>query len=172
MNTKFNIGLKLKIVTLHDLKLILEGRRSQCRMDGTPLEVVFTNGCFDLVHRGHVDYLSKARDLGDMLIVGLNSDASVRRLKGNSRPISNQESRAMVMAAFAFVDYVVMFEEDTPLNLIKEIKPDILVKGGDYTHDNVVGADFVESYGGRLELIPLVPGESTTNLVKRMASGD
>ena len=130
--------------------------------------MVFTNGCFDLIHRGHVDYLSKARDLGDLLIVGLNSDDSVRRLKGEKRPISNQDSRAMVLAAFTFVDYVVVFDEDTPINLIRSLKPDILVKGGDYSHDNVVGADFVESYGGRLELIPLVPGESTTNLIKKI----
>lgn len=168
MNSSFNTGLKLKIVSLHDLKLILDGMRSQCGTQSAPRKVVFTNGCFDLVHRGHVDYLSKARDLGDLLIVGLNSDDSVRRLKGDKRPISNQESRAMVLAAFSFVDYVVLFDEDTPYNLIHEIRPNILVKGGDYTHDNVVGADFVESYGGRLELIPLVPGESTTNLVKKM----
>lgn len=162
MNSSFNIGLRLKIVSLHDLKQIIDDRRK----NGTT-KVVFTNGCFDLVHRGHVDYLSKARDLGDLLIVGLNSDESVRRLKGPSRPVSNQENRACVLAAFAFVDYVVIFDEDTPLNLVKTLRPDILVKGGDYNRDNVVGADFVESYGGRLELIPLVPGESTTNLIKR-----
>lgn len=163
MNRSFNIGLNLKIVTLSDLTKILDGHRSIGHD-----KVVFTNGCFDLVHRGHVDYLSRARDLGDMLVVGLNSDASVRRLKGEKRPISNQLSRATVLAAFAFVDYVVIFDEDTPLNLIHAIKPDILVKGADYTRDTVVGADFVESYGGRVELIPLIPGESTTNLVNRM----
>ena len=168
MNSSFNKGLQLKIVSLHDLKLILSGIRSNCESQGKPKKIVFTNGCFDLVHRGHVDYLSKARDLGDMLIVGLNSDASVRRLKGEKRPISNQESRAMVLAAFAFVDYVVIFDEDTPLNLIENIVPDILVKGGDYDRSTVVGADFVEAHGGRLELIPLVPGESTTNLVKKI----
>lgn len=165
MNSSFNIGLRLKIVSLHDLMLILPALRQSIKP-----RVVFTNGCFDLVHRGHVDYLSKARDLGDLLIVGLNSDASVRRLKGEKRPISNQESRAMVLAAFAFVDYVVIFDEDTPLNLIKNIVPDILVKGGDYDRSTVVGADFVEAHGGRLELIPLVPGESTTNLVKKMVN--
>ena len=115
-----------------------------------------------------MDYLSRARDLGDLLIVGLNSDASVQRLKGPQRPVSHQESRAIVMAAFSFVDYVVIFDEDTPLRLIETVRPDILVKGGDYTRDNVVGADFVESYGGRLELLSLVPGESTTRLVERM----
>lgn len=170
MNRSFNIGLNLKIVSLHDLTNILHCQRQQFKDITPPFKVVFTNGCFDLVHRGHVDYLSKARDLGDCLIVGLNSDDSVRRLKGPKRPISNQSSRAAVLAAFSFVDYVVVFDEDTPLNLIKSIKPDILVKGGDYSHDNVVGADFVESYGGRLELIPLVPGESTTNLVEKITS--
>lgn len=168
MNSHFNSNLNLKIVSLHDLEILLNNQRQPDKQEKQQPKVVFTNGCFDLVHRGHVDYLSKARDLGDLLIVGLNSDDSVRRLKGEKRPISNQQSRAIVLAAFAFVDYVVIFDEDTPLNLIKSIKPDILVKGGDYNHDNVVGADFVESYGGRLELIPLVPGESTTNLVNKM----
>ncbi len=163
MNSSFNIGIKLKIVSLHDLELIL----NKLRIDRNP-KVVFTNGCFDLVHRGHVDYLSRARDLGDMLIVGLNSDASVKRLKGESRPISNEASRASVLAAFSFVDYVVVFEEDTPLKLIEAIRPDILVKGGDYNHDTIVGADFVERNGGRVEILSLVPGESTTNLINRM----
>ena len=140
------------------------------RQNSEPPAVVFTNGCFDLVHRGHVDYLSRARDLGDLLIVGLNSDASVKRLKGPSRPISNEQSRATVMAAFGFVDYVVIFEEETPLKLIEAIRPEILVKGGDYCRDTVVGADFVESHGGRVELLSLVPGESTTNLINRMTS--
>ncbi|MBP5190140.1 MAG: D-glycero-beta-D-manno-heptose 1-phosphate adenylyltransferase [Bacteroidales bacterium] len=154
----FHDNIDAKIVTLSQLTE---------RLNASDKTVVFTNGCFDLVHQGHVDYLSRARDLGDLLVVGLNSDASVRRLKGSGRPISNQTSRARVLAAFAFVDYVVVFEEDTPIKLIEAIKPDILVKGGDYNRDNVVGADFVESYGGRLELIALVPGESTTNLVER-----
>ena len=154
----FHDNIDAKIVTLSQLTE---------RLNASDKTVVFTNGCFDLVHQGHVDYLSRARDLGDLLVVGLNSDASVRRLKGSGRPISNQTSRARVLAAFTFVDYVVVFEEDTPIKLIEAIKPDILVKGGDYNRDNVVGADFVESYGGRLELIALVPGESTTNLVER-----
>lgn len=160
----FHENIYAKIVTLTTLK----ERLSELRNSDKKPVVVFTNGCFDLIHRGHVDYLSRARDLGDILVVGLNSDASVKRLKGNSRPISNEASRASVLAAFGFIDYVVVFEEDTPLRLIEAIIPDILVKGGDYNHDNVVGADFVEKHGGRLELLSLIPGESTTRLVERM----
>ena len=160
----FHDNIKDKIVTLSQLQERLAAMRK--RMPH-PV-IVFTNGCFDLIHRGHVDYLSRARDLGDVLVVGLNSDASVRRLKGDSRPVSNQQSRAEVLAAFAFVDFVVLFDEDTPLKLIEAVIPDILVKGGDYSHDTVVGADFVEQHGGRLELLSLVPGESTTRLVERM----
>lgn len=160
----FHENIYAKIVTL----TTLEERLSELRNSAKKPIVVFTNGCFDLIHRGHVDYLSRARDLGDILVVGLNSDASVKRLKGDSRPISNEASRASVLAAFGFVDYVVVFEEDTPLRLIEAIIPDILVKGGDYNHDNVVGADFVEKHGGRLELLSLIPGESTTRLVERM----
>lgn len=160
----FHDSIKAKIVTLEELAAKLAALRSH-----TPRpSVVFTNGCFDLVHRGHVDYLSQARDMGDLLIVGLNSDSSVRRLKGPSRPISNQRSRAEVLAAFAFVDHVVLFDDDTPLRLIETLAPDILVKGADYSRDNVVGADFVERHGGRVALIPLIAGESTTALVEKM----
>ena len=155
--------IQSKIVTLTELL----DRLQQLRSQGAPV-VVFTNGCFDLVHQGHVDYLSRARDLGDLLVVGLNSDASVRRLKGEERPISHQNSRAHVLAAFECVDFVVLFDDDTPLRLIESVVPDVLVKGGDYDRATVVGADFVEQHGGRLELIPLVPGESTTRMVERM----
>ena len=158
-------SIQAKIVSLPELTERLETLR--CSGTQRP-KVVFTNGCFDLVHRGHIDYLCRAREMGDILVVGLNSDASVKRLKGPSRPISHQGNRTMVLAAFEFVDFVVLFDDDTPLKLIESIRPDILVKGADYTHATVVGADFVESYGGRLELIPLVSNESTTNLVKRM----
>ena len=130
--------------------------------------VVFTNGCFDILHSGHVKYLREAAKLGEVLVVGLNSDASVRRLKGATRPINSQEDRAEVLCALGFVDYVVIFEEDTPLELIKIIKPDVLVKGGDYNKNNVVGADFVESRGGELFLIPFVEGKSTTNIIKKI----
>ena len=155
--------IQSKIVTLPELL----DRLQQLRSQSAPV-VVFTNGCFDLVHQGHVDYLSRARDLGDLLVVGLNSDASVRRLKGEERPISHQNSRAHVLAAFECVDFVVLFDDDTPLRLIESVVPDVLVKGGDYDRATVVGADFVEQHGGRLELIPLVPGESTTRMVERM----
>ncbi len=160
----FHDSIDAKILSLRQLT----DRLALLRQHQPKPVVVFTNGCFDLVHQGHVDYLSRARDLGDLLIVGLNSDASVRRLKGDSRPVSNETSRARVLASFAFVDYIVVFEDDTPLKLIENIVPDILVKGGDYNRENVVGADFVEQHGGRLELLSLVPGESTTRLVERI----
>lgn len=129
--------------------------------------VVFTNGCFDIIHAGHIDYLSKARNLGDVLVVGLNSDESVRRLKGPQRPINGVDARSKVLASLYFVDYVIVFEEDTPLNLIKSVRPDILVKGGDYTRDTVVGADFVESYGGKVVILPLLKGYSTTSILNK-----
>lgn len=160
----FHESINAKILTLSQLS----ERIAAFRKDNPECSVVFTNGCFDLIHQGHVDYLSRARDLGNLLIVGLNSDASVKRLKGDGRPISNETSRARVLASFSFVDYVVVFDEDTPLRLIEAIVPDILVKGGDYSRDTVVGADFVEQNGGRLELLSLVQGESTTRLVERM----
>lgn len=151
---------------------MLDRMRAESHASGREMKVVFTNGCFDLVHLGHVDYLSKARDLGDLLVVGLNSDASVRGLKGPDRPVSCVESRAAVLAAFAFVDIVVIFNEETPLKIIEALKPDILVKGGDYNRSNIVGADFVESRGGRIETIPLVEGQSTTNLVNRIVKNN
>ena len=129
--------------------------------------VVFTNGCFDIIHAGHIDYLSKARNLGDVLVVGLNSDESVRRLKGPQRPINDVDARSKVLASLFFVDYVIVFEEDTPLNLIKSVRPDILVKGGDYTRDTVVGADFVESYGGKVVILPFIKGYSTTSILNK-----
>ena len=130
--------------------------------------VVFTNGCFDILHIGHVRYLKQASLLGDLLIVGLNSDASVKRLKGEERPINCQEDRAELLAALEFIDYVVIFDEDTPYELIQAIQPDVLVKGGDYKPEQVVGRDIVEAKGGRLELIPFVAGKSTTNIVNKI----
>jgi D-beta-D-heptose 7-phosphate kinase/D-beta-D-heptose 1-phosphate adenosyltransferase len=130
--------------------------------------IVFTNGCFDLLHVGHVKYLQKARSLGDLLVLGLNSDASVRRLKGEKRPLIDQDERAHLLAALDCIDYVVVFDEDTPLELITALKPHILAKGGDYSLDGVVGRDFVESYGGKVELITFVDGKSTTNIIERV----
>jgi D-beta-D-heptose 7-phosphate kinase/D-beta-D-heptose 1-phosphate adenosyltransferase len=129
--------------------------------------VVFTNGCFDILHIGHARLLRQAAALGDVLIVGLNSDASVRRLKGPERPLNDESARAELLAALECVDIVSVFEDDTPLALIEAIRPDVLVKGGDYRPDEVVGRAEVESWGGKLALIPLVEGHSTTNLVRR-----
>jgi D-beta-D-heptose 7-phosphate kinase/D-beta-D-heptose 1-phosphate adenosyltransferase len=130
--------------------------------------IVFTNGCFDLLHAGHVKYLQKARSLGDLLILGLNSDASVRRLKGAKRPLIDQDERAHLLAALDCIDFVTVFDGDTPLELITAIKPHILVKGGDYSLDGVVGRDVVESYGGRVELVTFVDGKSTSNIIERI----
>lgn len=127
--------------------------------------VVFTNGCFDVLHRGHVTYLAKARDLGDCLVVGLNSDASVKRLKGESRPINNENDRALVLAALSFIDYIIIFEEDTPQNLIEQVKPDILVKGGDYKIEDIVGSDFVQRNGGDVLTIDFVEGYSSSKII-------
>jgi D-beta-D-heptose 7-phosphate kinase/D-beta-D-heptose 1-phosphate adenosyltransferase len=134
--------------------------------------IVFTNGCFDVLHSGHVHLLEQAAAMGDFLVVGLNSDASVRRLKGPHRPINTAEDRARVLGALACVGVVVVFDEDTPLRLIKSLRPDVLVKGADYTRRTVVGADVVESYGGRVVLVPLVEGRSTTGTLQRMRSGE
>ncbi|MDD3294001.1 MAG: D-glycero-beta-D-manno-heptose 1-phosphate adenylyltransferase, partial [Geobacteraceae bacterium] len=130
--------------------------------------VAFTNGCFDLLHVGHVKYLQKARSYGDLLVLGLNSDASVRRLKGEKRPLIGQSERAHILAALDCIDYVVIFEEDTPIKLLETIRPHVLVKGGDYTPDRVVGKDLVESYGGRVELVDFVDGRSTTNIIEKI----
>jgi rfaE bifunctional protein nucleotidyltransferase chain/domain len=130
--------------------------------------LVFTNGCFDIVHLGHIDYLEKAHNLGQRLILGLNTDASVSRIKGPLRPVVNEYARARLMAALAFVDLVVLFDEPTPLELIEAVRPDILVKGDDYTVATIVGADFVLDRGGRVETVSLVPGYSTTKLIERI----
>jgi rfaE bifunctional protein nucleotidyltransferase chain/domain len=134
--------------------------------------VVFTNGCFDILHRGHVAYLHEARALGDTLIVGLNTDASVRRLKGEDRPIVGQDDRAYILAGLGCVDAVTFFDEDTPARLIAALLPDVLVKGGDYSPDAVVGRDAVEDAGGRLVLIPFVTGRSTTHILQRIRDSD
>jgi D-beta-D-heptose 7-phosphate kinase/D-beta-D-heptose 1-phosphate adenosyltransferase len=133
--------------------------------------VVFTNGCFDVLHRGHVEYLEAARALGDVLVVALNTDDSVRRLKGPSRPVNPEEDRAYVLAGLAAVDYVTCFAEDTPRDLIVALLPDVLVKGGDYRKEDIVGGAEVEAAGGEVVVAPLVPGRSTTAILKRAQTG-
>lgn len=129
--------------------------------------MVFTNGCFDLLHRGHIYNLSRSREFGDLLVVGLNSDASVSRLKGPDRPVNNQQSRAEVLGGLAFVDYIILFYEDTPMNLITTLRPDILIKGGDYKIEEIVGHREMASWGGRVETIPLLEGYSTSSILDR-----
>lgn len=135
------------------------------------LRVVFTNGCFDLLHRGHVEYLAEARALGDLLIVGLNDDDSVRRLKGEGRPVNRLDDRAAVLSALRSVDHVVAFSEDTPEALIRQLTPDILVKGGDYSPDQIAGADWVRQHGGQVVVTRMVAGFSTTGLLGRRPPG-
>ncbi len=129
-------------------------------------KIVFSNGCFDVLHLGHVEYLSKARDLGDILIVGLNSDDSVRRIKGAHRPVNNEEARALILAALSFVDGVILFSEDTPYELIKLVQPDFLVKGKDYDNKVIIGADVVKARGGQVVTIELSKGYSTTHTIE------
>jgi rfaE bifunctional protein nucleotidyltransferase chain/domain len=149
------------IVELKELLGLLEKVRGKKK-------IVFTNGCFDILHVGHADYLSKAKSLGDILVVGINSDASVRRIKGEKRPILPQQMRAYLLDNLKPVDYVVIFEEDTPLELIKAIKPDVLVKGADWDLERIVGADFVLSYDGRVERIAFSFDISTSKVVERI----
>lgn len=146
----------------------LEELLKRLERERTGKRVVFTNGCFDIIHAGHVDYLEKAKKLGDILVVGLNSDSSVKRIKGEKRPLIPQEMRAKVLSSLKPVDYVVVFEEDTPLRLIKAIKPDVLVKGGDWDLDKIVGREFVESYGGEVKTIPFEFDISTSKIVDRI----
>lgn len=131
-------------------------------------KIVFTNGCFDVLHFGHVHYLMEAKALGDILVVGLNSDDSVRRLKGPSRPINGEKERAFVLAALSCIDYVIVFEEDTPKELIETVRPDVLVKGGDYALDQIVGADFVTRNGGTVTTLPFVEGFSSTRIIEQL----
>ena len=144
----------------------LETKLAEWRSAGET--IVFTNGCFDILHRGHVEYLAQAADLGDKLIIGLNTDASVKRLKGESRPVNDEKSRALLLSALQFVDVVVFFDEDTPYELIKQVLPDILVKGNDYKPEEIVGYDIVTAKGGKVLTIDLVEGFSTTNIIKRL----
>lgn len=130
--------------------------------------VVFTNGCFDLLHRGHIDYLSRAADLGDRLVVGINTDDSVRRFKGKGRPYNDEQSRALILASMFFVDNVILFDEDTPYELIKKVKPNILVKGDDYRAEDIVGYDIVVANGGSVKTLPYLQGYSTTAIEQKI----
>ena len=143
----------------------LEEWVAECRAKGS--KIVFSNGCFDILHRGHVEYLAKAADFGDEMLIGLNTDASVKRLKGPSRPINDEYARAIVLAGLEFISAVVLFDEDTPYNLIKVVQPDVLVQGSDYKPEDIVGYDIVTEKGGRVETIDFVDGYSTTRTIEK-----
>lgn len=147
-----------KIIELQEYLALPDSKRT----------VVFTNGCFDILHAGHVQYLEKAKSLGDVLVVGLNSDASVQKLKGKNRPVNNQEDRALVLAALEAVDYVIIFWEDTPYELIKALQPDILVKGGDWKEQDIVGSDIVKAKGGQVLSLPFKAGLSSTGIIRKL----
>lgn len=153
-----------KIVNLKQLLRI----RKRAKRDHQ--KVVFTNGCFDILHRGHVEYLKGAKSFGDVLIVGLNSDSSVRKLKGKGRPIMPQEDRAEILASLRMVDYVCIFEEETPQKMINSLIPDVLAKGGDYKKKKIVGKEVVESHGGRVFTVKEVKGKSTKNIINRIVA--
>ena len=155
--------MKLVKKMLIDRKLI-----ANLRTELAEKKIVFTNGCFDIIHVGHIRYLTAAKSFGDVLIVGLNTDESVRKLKGESRPVNNQDDRAEVLLGMKAVDHVIFFGEQTAENLIYELKPDIYVKGGDYTLETLPEAKIVQSYGGRVEIVNLVAGKSTTNIIKKI----
>ena len=152
--------LKNKIYCLDDLKSQVDNWKQRGK------EIVFTNGCFDLVHRGHIEVLAHTADLGDKLIIGLNSDESIKKLKGKNRPIIKGESRAILLASLNFVDAVIFFSEKTPYNLIKQIVPDILAKGGDYKIEEIAGHDVVQNNGGEVVLIPFIDGFSSSNIIE------
>lgn len=153
--------IKSKIIESDHLNRLLSLWRFKNEM------IVFTNGCFDILHYGHVQYLAKASELGTKLVVGLNSDLSVKRLKGNDRPINDEQSRGLLLAALQFIDAIVLFEEDTPFNLIEGIQPDVLVKGGDYIIEDIVGYDIVKKKGGEIVTIDFVDGFSSTSIIKK-----
>ena len=150
------------VLKLDELKKIISMAKSSGK------KVVFTNGCFDIIHGGHIEFLQKAKSLGDILVIGLNTDQSVKKLKGENRPIKNETERANILSALKYIDYITLFNETTPEKLIREIQPDILVKGDDYKIDEVVGREIVEGYGARVELIPIVEGHSTTKTLKKI----
>ena len=130
--------------------------------------VVFTNGCFDIIHRGHIEVLAQTADLGDKLIIGLNSDTSIQKLKGENRPIIDEQARSILLAAFSFVDAVILFPEDTPINLISALLPDVLAKGGDYEIETIVGHEIIQNNGGKVKLVPFVDGFSSTTIINKI----
>ena len=160
INKENDVNYEDKIVSIDKLKEVLKNRENKT--------IVFTNGCFDIFHVGHARYLREASKLGDMLIVGVNSDTSVKRLKGEKRPIVTENERMELLAALEFVSYVILFEEDTPYNIIKQIQPDIIAKGGDYKPEDVVGKDIVEKRNGKVVICPLIENKSTTNIIKKI----
>ena len=157
--------IKRKVVDLNQLQHLIYRWRVLSK------KIVFTNGCFDILHLGHIDYLAKASDLGDILVLGVNSDASTRGLKGPNRPINNEEQRSVLLASLHFMDAVIIFDDPTPIELIKIVRPDVLVKGSDYNLSNIVGADIVQSYGGQVKTIDFLPGYSTTMIEEKIISG-
>lgn len=154
---------RIKIKSLKSLKKVIARLKSEHK------KIVFTNGCFDLLHYGHVKYLEDAKRYGDILVVAVNSDSSVKRIKGNSRPVVNQKDRLSVIAGLESVDYVTLFNEETPIKVIKTLKPDVLIKGSDWQRSGIIGADFVSGYGGKVMTIKLTAGCSTTKLIKKIA---
>ncbi len=150
-----------KIKTIKEIKKICEKLRKENKI------IVFTNGCFDIIHPGHIKLLKKAKSLGDILIVGLNKDTSVKKLKGEKRPIIDEKGRAEILSSFSMVDYIVLFGEKTPIRLIKNILPHYIVKGGDYKENEVVGKEIIKKYGGKVVIVPFYKNYSTTNLLKK-----
>ena len=154
--------LKAKIFHIEDLSQIIK----EWRLDGN--KIVFTNGCFDLIHLGHLEILARSADLGDRLIVGINSDKSIKKIKGKSRPIIQEDSRAKQLAAIEFIDAVILFNEDTPFDLINILKPDVLTKGGDYKKNDIVGNELINKEQGEVVIIPLTQGYSTTSILEKI----
>lgn len=161
MSDKIDI-IRQKILSASELDGWLARARFKNR------KIVFTNGCFDVLHRGHVDYLVRASELGDLLVIGLNTDESVRRLKGPSRPYLDEETRAYLLASMSFTSAIILFEEDTPMELIQKVRPDVLVKGSDYKPVEIVGHDLVTSWGGKVQTIDLTPGFSSTQIIGKL----
>ena len=159
--SQFNT-LKNKIFSVENLKLQVD----KWKVSGE--RVVFTNGCFDIIHQGHIEVLARTADLGTKLIIGLNSDSSIQKLKGENRPIIQQQSRAILLASFSFVDAVILFSEDTPINLISTLLPDVLAKGGDYEIETIVGHEIIQKNGGKVVLVPFIDGFSSTTIIEKI----